>query len=562
MADTPEPGGDAAGSADPGSPVPAGSAVRRPRAVGIISTFVIAAVVLAGVALLFHAQAYKPPGGTLVATPAGSATVNGKTIQHVTLAFNTYPDSTGMVNGSPIHPGGNRGLAGLRAHQPVPGAGPRPGDRHRPPVRLGWRAQQPVLRHGAGHRGERGRHQREGGPLHRPQQRGPHLHRPRDAGDRPGILPERAASRRSRATARPTTASTSPSRSASCRAAKGTYAWNCEFPCGTSRSPASEGRCRLRVHVGIHPCRLRSQSMSRTPTSSRRLHRPELKPFFSGPAERSSSSGCDDHRRGADRHLRAASPPADHAVDHRGRRCGGPSCSSPSWPPRWQPSSTPWLSTASSGGRPVASGSRTSLPRTARRCVATAPMTAIWLGISAVLVIVLLVWGLGEFTAEETSHPNTLQVDVTGQQWLWTFTYPGAGNVETRSLVLPINRPVQFNVTSVDVTHGFWPAALGVQVDANPNVVTVIAGHAGQAGRLHRPMQPAVRPLPLVHVCVRVGRHTDRSSPPGSTARVSRPPRPRRWRKSGGPRDRRRASSARPEALAHLMRSGSERART
>jgi cytochrome c oxidase subunit 2 len=102
-----------------------------------------------------------------------------------------------------------------------------------------------------------------------------------------------------------------------------------------------------------------------------------------------------------------------------------------------------------------------------------APMTAVWVGVSAVLVVVLLVWGLGEFTAEQTSHPDTLQVDVTGQQWLWTFSYPGAGNVETRSLVLPINRPVQFNVTSEDVTHGFWPAALGVQVDANPNVITV-----------------------------------------------------------------------------------------
>jgi cytochrome c oxidase subunit 2 len=62
---------------------------------------------------------------------------------------------------------------------------------------------------------------------------------------------------------------------------------------------------------------------------------------------------------------------------------------------------------------------------------------------------------------------------VTGQQWLWTFSYPGTG-VESRSLVLPVNRPVEFNVTSVDVTHGFWPAALGVQVDANPNVTTVI----------------------------------------------------------------------------------------
>jgi cytochrome c oxidase subunit 2 len=103
-----------------------------------------------------------------------------------------------------------------------------------------------------------------------------------------------------------------------------------------------------------------------------------------------------------------------------------------------------------------------------------APMTALWVGISALLVVILLVWGLGEFTAEQTSHPDTLQVDVTGQQWLWTFSYPGAGNIQTRSLDLPINRPVQFNVTSEDVTHGFWPAALGVQVDANPNVTTVI----------------------------------------------------------------------------------------
>jgi cytochrome c oxidase subunit 2 len=101
------------------------------------------------------------------------------------------------------------------------------------------------------------------------------------------------------------------------------------------------------------------------------------------------------------------------------------------------------------------------------------PGTVLWLGLSAVLVVVLLVWGLSVYTAQQVSHPNTLQVNVTGQQWLWTFSYPGTG-VESRSLVLPVNRPVEFNVTSVDVTHGFWPAALGVQVDANPNVVTVI----------------------------------------------------------------------------------------
>ncbi len=82
---------------------------RKPSPFGLVLTFVIAAVAIGIVALLFHAQFYKSPAGTLVATPTGSVTVNGQTLQHVTLAFNTYPDSTGMVNGKPIHPGGNPG---------------------------------------------------------------------------------------------------------------------------------------------------------------------------------------------------------------------------------------------------------------------------------------------------------------------------------------------------------------------------------------------------------------------------------------------------------------------
>ncbi|MGA2835824.1 MAG: cytochrome c oxidase subunit II [Acidimicrobiales bacterium] len=101
------------------------------------------------------------------------------------------------------------------------------------------------------------------------------------------------------------------------------------------------------------------------------------------------------------------------------------------------------------------------------------PVTVLWLSLSTFLVVVLLAWGITVLSAQQTSHPNTLQVDVTGQQWVWTYSYPGTG-VETRTLELPVNRPVEFNVTSEDVTHGFWPAALGIQVDANPNVTTVI----------------------------------------------------------------------------------------
>ena len=79
----------------------------RSRPLGLAVTVVVALVVFVGVGLLFHAQAYSSPAGTEVATVVGTSTVNGVTMSHVTLHFNTYPDASGSVNGVPIHPGGN-----------------------------------------------------------------------------------------------------------------------------------------------------------------------------------------------------------------------------------------------------------------------------------------------------------------------------------------------------------------------------------------------------------------------------------------------------------------------
>jgi hypothetical protein len=77
------------------------------RPVGLILTFVVALVFIAGVGVFFWQQAYRSPSGTQVAKPVGVAVVNGHTLKHVTLQFSTYPDSTGSVNGVPIHPSGN-----------------------------------------------------------------------------------------------------------------------------------------------------------------------------------------------------------------------------------------------------------------------------------------------------------------------------------------------------------------------------------------------------------------------------------------------------------------------
>lgn len=99
-----------------------------------------------------------------------------------------------------------------------------------------------------------------------------------------------------------------------------------------------------------------------------------------------------------------------------------------------------------------------------------------WFGITGVLCLFLFIWGTF-FYYQETSAAsanNTVVVSVTAQQWQWTFDYPqyGATSQGAQVIELPVNRPVQFYVTSKDVLHGFSILALGVRVDANPGYVT------------------------------------------------------------------------------------------
>ena len=63
-----------------------------------------------------------------------------------------------------------------------------------------------------------------------------------------------------------------------------------------------------------------------------------------------------------------------------------------------------------------------------------------------------------------------LQVQVIGQQWAFTYRFPGYGGVETQHLELPAHRLIAFHVTSLDVIHSFWAYQLGVKADANPGV--------------------------------------------------------------------------------------------
>jgi cytochrome c oxidase subunit II len=108
----------------------------------------------------------------------------------------------------------------------------------------------------------------------------------------------------------------------------------------------------------------------------------------------------------------------------------------------------------------------------------------LWTFVSSALAFFLVVWGLvelaqitansyGTISADEQPGDNrSVIVNVTGQQWVWTFAYPQHNGIVSNVLYLPVDKPVYFNVTSKDVIHNFWLVELGVKIDANPGAIT------------------------------------------------------------------------------------------
>ena len=77
--------------------------------------------------------------------------------------------------------------------------------------------------------------------------------------------------------------------------------------------------------------------------------------------------------------------------------------------------------------------------------------------------------------------PNAIQVGVVGRQFVWSFTYPN-GYTDFQNLTVPLNTVVILNITSADVTHGFYVPELDVAKDAQPGIYSQLWFNATQPG--------------------------------------------------------------------------------
>ena len=101
----------------------------------------------------------------------------------------------------------------------------------------------------------------------------------------------------------------------------------------------------------------------------------------------------------------------------------------------------------------------------------------VWVTVPFLLVTALAVYGWIVLEDIEEARSDALVVEVTGEQFTWSFAYPdeeGSQPVRSNELMLPVDRQVDFKINTEDVIHSFWVPAFRLKSDTVPGITTEI----------------------------------------------------------------------------------------
>jgi cytochrome c oxidase subunit II len=98
----------------------------------------------------------------------------------------------------------------------------------------------------------------------------------------------------------------------------------------------------------------------------------------------------------------------------------------------------------------------------------------VWTLIPTVLVTAIGIVSAVVLARNDALAKNTLEINVTAQQFAWSFTYPGAAKVTSGTLRLPVHRSVLLRMKSKDVIHSFWVPEFGQKEDTVPGIETTL----------------------------------------------------------------------------------------
>ncbi len=103
-------------------------------------------------------------------------------------------------------------------------------------------------------------------------------------------------------------------------------------------------------------------------------------------------------------------------------------------------------------------------------------LEVVWTAIPAILLVALASYAYVVLNDIEKRPAHEMIVNVTGQQFAWSFEYPGMGPggkaLKSDQLYLAKDHPVEFHVRSMDVIHDFWVPEFRLKIDAVPGITT------------------------------------------------------------------------------------------
>ena len=114
-------------------------------------------------------------------------------------------------------------------------------------------------------------------------------------------------------------------------------------------------------------------------------------------------------------------------------------------------------------------------------------LEVIWTALPSALIAALVVYAAIVLHDIGAKQPHEETIGVTGQQFEWSFSYPGYKDAQGQTIVTPdlymeLNKPVLFEIRAVDVIHTFWVPVFRIQEDAVPGITTTFRATPDRLG--------------------------------------------------------------------------------
>src|SRR5579862_1741685 len=95
-----------------------------------------------------------------------------------------------------------------------------------------------------------------------------------------------------------------------------------------------------------------------------------------------------------------------------------------------------------------------------------------WTAIPFVIVTAIAIVSAIVLSRNDAQAQDTLRINVTAQQFEFTFSYPDAKNITSQVLMLPKDRSVELYMRSLDVIHSVFVPQFSQKEDIVPGLVT------------------------------------------------------------------------------------------